>query len=709
MSRTHKMPQLHGGIVMRAEAVLIIVGFSLGLGIVQAKEKVPVLEGIDESIIDRSIQPCNDFYQFACGKWLAEAEIPSDLPAWDRSFMAMREKNRSTLRNILENYSSGKVKEPKNPYAKKLGDYYSACMNEKSIETNSISELNEELRKLDSLSSLNFKNQIASLMAQLHLKGINALFDFGDQQDFKDATQVIGVVDQAGLSLPDRDYYLKDDAKTLEIRNLYLKYVQTILEYLGTPPKLAKEDAQKILKIETFLAKNSMARADRRSPFNIYHRLERQGLKERVPLLNWDQYFKESGTPEVDAINVAVPEFFVGLNQLFASTEEHATQPAIATLSDLKLYLKWHVISSAIPALPEKFVNENFHFVSQALSGQKKLEARWKRCVSVIDRQMGFALGRSFVEVSYGPEGKVLTEEMIQNVENSFQEELKDLTWMDEATKKQALKKLHAIVNKVGYPDVWRNYDSFEVNRKSYLKTLFEGGVFNSRYHLNKIGKPVDRKDWEMSPPTVNAYYDPSMNEMVFPAGILQPPFFNRNFSMDANYGGIGMVMGHELTHGFDDQGRHYDAVGNLVDWWTPAVAKAFDTRAECVIHEYDGFESLPGLHLNGKLTLGENIADHGGIRLAYRALQNYNLKTHQKTSSVNSSFTEDQRFFLAFAQSWCSKKQEQLTRMLVTTDPHSPARFRVNGTLSQFSRFGDAFQCKPGTAMAPVNRCVIW
>lgn len=684
-----------------ARQLALITGLLLTPLTASAAETAHSGTGIDESIVDRSVQPCQDFYQFACGKWLADAKIPADLPMWDRSFMAIREKNRAILRDILENYAAGKLEKPKNPDARKLGDFYSACMDEKSIEKNSLAELGAELKKLDALGSKDsdeFRNQLTSLIAQFHVNGVPAFFDFGDQQDFKDATQVIGVVDQAGLGLPDRDYYLKDDAKTLEVRNLYVKHIQTVLALLGTSKAQAKTDADKILKIETFLAEHSQSRTDRRDPFKIYHRLERKGLKEITPILNWDQYFAESGVPDVTAINVTFPEFFSGLNQLISKTD----------LADLKIYLKWHFVKAMIPALPNSFVAEDFQFVSQALSGQKELETRWKRCTKTVDALMGFSLGRSFVEVSYGSEGKSVTQDMIQKVEKAFQDGLKDLAWMDSKTKEQALKKLHSIVNKVGYPEVWRNYDAFKVDRKSYLKTLVSGRAFNTHYHLDKIGKPVDRKDWGMSPPTVNAYYDPSMNEMVFPAGILQPPFFSRNATPEVNYGGIGMVMGHELTHGFDDEGRNYDASGNLTDWWSPEVSKAFKAKAECVVKEYDGFESLPGLHLNGKLTLGENIADHGGIRLAYQAWS-HSAESTAASPKVASAFTADQRFFLSFAQSWCSKKQEQLMRMLVKTDPHSPPRFRINGTLSQFSKFAEVFQCKPGTPMAPVNRCEIW
>ena len=704
---------------------VVSVVFGLGLGFnLQAAEHAPLdqgnaVPGIDETILDRTVQPCQDFYRFSCGKWLDTAQIPADLPAWDRSFSAIWEKSRLTLKKILENYASGKLNEPENPYAQKLGDFYGACMNEKRVEETALPELKEELKKIDSLQDEgSFKQQLADVVASLHLKGANAFFYIGDEQDFKDATKVIAVVDQGGLSLPDRDYYLKDDPKTLEIRKDFLKYAQTILEFVGSSRKQAREQARKILEIETFLAKNSMSRVDRRSPFNVYHRLERKGLKEKAPGFDWDRYFSRMGLPDVQAINVTVPEFFGAFNQLLTplegQNEKNAARPVPALLSDLgdlKLYLKWHLTSALIPTMSKKFVNENFRFVSKNFTGQKELEVRWKRCLGTINSKMGLALGRSFVKSTYGPESKALTGRMIQNIEKSFGEELKSIQWMDDSTKKQAYKKLHAIVNKVGYPEVWRSYDTLKVDSKSFMKSVLSGEEFNLHYQLNKIGKPLDRAEWQVSPQIVNAYYSPSLNEMVFPAGILQWPFFNREAPMQDNYGGIGMVMGHELTHGFDDQGRHYDAAGNLVDWWSPEVAKAFEERAKCVVNEYNSFEILPGVFINGELTLGENIADQGGIRLAYRAWkESHSSEGGQKALATGASgLSQEQQFFVAFAQTWCSKKQEQLMRTKAKTDPHSPAQFRVNGALSQFSDFSDAFQCKPGSPMAPVNRCVIW
>ncbi len=664
--------------------------------------------GIDHTLIDDAVQPCQDFYQFACGKWLETAKIPEDLPMWDRSFMAIREKNKEILRAILEKNSSQFKKIPVHSDSQKMSDFYGACMDEANVEKNSRAELNLEFKKIDALMANSLRKQLPVLLSQLHSKGVNAFFDFSEQQDFKDATQVIGVIDQAGLSLPDRDYYLNDDPRTLEVRKNFEKYSRTLFQWMGSSKKIAQQQAKKLMEIETRLAQSSMSKVDRRNPVNVYHRWDREGLKEKVPSFDWDQYWIESGVSKIQAINVTSPVFFMTLNELFSSEKG-------ISLDDLKTYLQFHLLRASIPALPRKFVDEHFRFFSKNFSGQKKLEDRWKRCVQSVDVFMGFALGRSFVEVSYGEEGKSLTQGMIQQIELTFEKRVKALSWMDEPTKERALEKLHKIMNKVGYPQVWRRYDALEVDKKSYLKSLFAAAQFNTQYHLSKIGQPVDRNEWEMSPPTVNAYYNPSLNEMVFPAGILQEPFFNQKASMAVNYGGIGMVMGHELTHGFDDEGRKYNASGNLMEWWTPGVSQAFEKKAQCVVKEYGSFESLPGLFLNGQLTLGENIADLGGLGLAYQAWMDSRLKDAspkplEKDQIPGSRrWSEEQQFFLAFAQSWCSKKQEPFARMLVKTDPHSPPKWRVNGSVSQFPKFAEAFQCQLGSSMAPVERCEVW
>lgn len=661
--------------------------FCLILNFVERGEASSTPGGVDLSIIDSATPACQDFYQHACGKWLETAQIPADLPGIDRGFISLAEKNKVVLNEMLKKFASGKGAH--SAEEKKLGRFYSACMNEEAIEKNSVSQLKDELKEIEKLTSLQGK-PFASLLARFHLMGMNMFFDLSDEQDQKDSTLVIGAVDQGGLGLPDRDYYLKDDPKSKEVRELYKKFIVQTFRLLGVSAEDSEKNAATLFKIETELAKASMPRVDRRDPEKVYHRLERKGLKEKVPHFDWDTYLKESGVPELQNINVTVPDFFVALDSLFSTL----------SLNEVKTYLTWHFVRGVSPMLSQAFVNEQFQFESKAITGQKELPARWKRCVKMIDRQMGFALGRSFVEKTYGAQGKALTQEMVQAIETTFEKKLKELTWMDEPTRKEALKKLHAINNKMGYPNRWKDYGPLVVDSQSYLKSVLNSNIFQSHYHLNKIGKPVDREEWEMSPPTVNAYYHPSMNEMVFPAGILQLPYFDRKAPASQNYGGIGMVMGHELTHGFDDQGRQYNSDGNLINWWSPKVSKDFDERAQCIVKQYDQYEVLPGVFLNGKLTLGENIADQGGLNVAYEAW---------KARSGKITQAEQQKFFLAFAQSWCSKKHDTYARVLVKTDFHSPAKFRVNGVVSQFPAFAEAFGCQPGSKMAPKDRCSVW
>ncbi|MDR3606810.1 MAG: M13 family metallopeptidase [Oligoflexia bacterium] len=653
---------------------------------------------IDLSILDKKVNPCDDFYQYACGAWLKKTEIPADRPMWNRSFSTIDENNRQTIRKLLEGYAAGK-NSPSNPYSKLMGDYYGACMDETSIEKNGLPEFKKRLESIEAIKDL---KTLAPELAMLHREGTNALFDFSQDQDAKDSTQVIGVVDQGGLGLPDRDYYLKDDAKTVRIRELYREYVTRMFILLGEPDAKAKAKADTILKIETVLAKAAMSRVDRRDPNKVYHRLERKGLLERTPIFDWNAYFDKMDpetTPKLQAINVAVPDYFVALNKTLKGTP----------LDDLKTYLKWHRLTSATEALPKRFQEERFHFTSTALSGQKKIEARWKRCVRLADSQLGFAVSRAFVDVAYGHEGKVKSEQMIREIEDQMRGEIENLPWMDSKTKEQALAKLKKIGNKVGYPAVWRSYDGLKADRSSFLRSLEAAATFNTEYQLNKIGKPVDRNEWDMTPAIVNAYYNPQLNEMVFPAGILQYPFFNRESPDYLNYGAIGVVMGHELTHGFDDEGRRFDGDGNLRDWWEPSVLAEFDKKTACVEKEYGTFEALPGVHVNGKLTLGENIADQGGMRVSYLAFTSKHNPDKAQPAATPGSPTPEQSLFIAFAQSWCQKEQEPYTRMRVTVDPHSPSRYRVNGVVSQFEPFSRAFGCAKGAPMAPADRCGVW
>jgi endothelin-converting enzyme/putative endopeptidase len=469
-----------------------------------------------------------------------------------------------------------------------------------------------------------------------------------------------------------------------------------MLTLAGEKPEQAKKDADTVLKIETQLAQASMSRVDRRDPNKIYHRIELAGIEKAAPKWNWKTYLKEMGVPEVTQINVTSPEYFAALNKMLTSVP----------VAEWRAYLRWHLVHNVAPALSKAFVDENFAFYGKTLSGTAELEPRWKRCTKAVDRLMGEALGKAFVEKTFGAEGKERTQKMVREIEASMSADLDGLKWFDDATRTQAHEKLTAIANKIGYPEKWRNYDALEIQPNSYLVNAMRAEEFETKRQLAKIGKPLDRTEWGMTPPTVNAYYDPSMNEMVFPAGILQPPFFNKAAVRPVNYGAIGMVMGHELTHGFDDEGRQFDAKGNLRDWWTGPVGKEFETRAQCVVDQFNGYVSVDDLHLNGKLVLGENIADLGGLKLAHAA---YVTARGSKEPQKIGKWTDEQLFFLGAAQSWCTKRRPEMARMRVTTDPHSPPQFRIDGPLSNLPEFASAFQCKAGDKMVRKNQCTIW
>jgi endothelin-converting enzyme/putative endopeptidase len=590
------------------------------------------------------------------------------------------------LKSVLTDYADGK-NPVENPYRPQLADFYGVCTDEKKAETVSMTTLKEWLAKVDTLKS---KDELIPLIAQLHLVGINVLFNFDSEQDFKDPNLVIGTTDQGGLGLPDRDYYLKSDPKMLKIQKQYKTHLKKMFTLLGSKKVQADRASIEVYEFEKALAEPAMPRVDRREPSNIYHRLEKQGLQKLTPSFSWDKYFTELGYPKVEAINVKTPQFFSALDSLLLSTP----------LDRLKTYLRWHVLHASSAALGKKFVNQEFEFYAKTLSGQKALAPRWKRCVQSTVGSLGFAIGRSFVDLSYGKSGKEISKKMIAEIEEAFRGTLKEASWMDSATRAEGIKKLDRIFNKVGYPDEWRKYDGLKVDRSSYLKNRLTVAAFNGRYELNKIGKPVNRGEWQMPPSMVNAYYDPSMNEMVFPAGILQSPFFDTQAPPEANYAGIGMVMGHELTHGFDDEGRKFDSEGKLRDWWSPQVSKGFDQRAECVIKQYDAFEVADGLHVNGKLTAGENLADLGGIKIAYSAW---------KKSKTEESKDAAQKFFIHFAQTWCTKTKPEYERMKILVDPHSPPKARVNHPLADFPEFSSAFGCAVGTKMNPKDRCTVW
>jgi endothelin-converting enzyme/putative endopeptidase len=645
----------------------------------------------DVSAIDKSADPCQDFYQYACGTWMKNNPTPPDQSRWGR-FSELEDRNREVLHQILE--EAAKPNPNRDATTQKIGDYYAACMDEKTIDAKGLTPLKPQLDRIQNLSQ---KSQIPAEIAHLHRIGIASLFEFSSGQDFKDSNKVIAQLDQAGLGLPDRDYYLKDDPKSVEIRQKYLTHVQHMFELAGYKPDAAKKNAETVMRMETDLAKGSLDRVSRRDPEKIYHLMNKADFEKSNPGFGWVEYFTTAKPPAFQVVNVSYPEFFKTVDSLLNS----------ASLDDWKTYLTWHTLHSEVPVLPNSFLNENFDFYGKTLTGAQQMRPRWKRCVDYTDNQLGEALGKKFVEKTFGAQGKERTLKMVAALEKALGEDIEKLPWMTPTTKKEALVKLHAITNKIGYPEKWRDYSSVIIKPDDHMGNGFRADEFEFQRQLDKIGKPVDRLEWAMTPPTVNAYYDPQMNNINFPAGILQPPFFDNAMDDAVNFGGIGMVIGHELTHGFDDEGRQFDPSGNLRDWWTATDAKAFDERAACVADQYGSFSVAPGANVNGKLTLGENTADNGGVRVALMALMN--TMTKEQAAKKIDGFTPEQRFFLAFGQVWCSNDRPEAQRLQVQVDPHSPAKFRVNGVVQNMPEFQKAFSCKAGQPMVKTNACRVW
>jgi putative endopeptidase len=643
--------------------------------------------------LNRTVDPCTDFYQYACGKWLAANPIPPDQSEWGR-FNELAERNRAILRNILEKAAAPDPS--RGPVTKKIGDYYASCMDEQAIERKGLAPLQPEL---DRIAALKDKSGLASEIGRLQRFGVNAVFGFSSDQDYRDATRVIAVADQGGLGLPERDYYFRNDEKSAELRKAYVAHVQKMFELLGESPQQAAAGAKTVMDMETALAKVSMDVVARREPENVYHKMRLEDLQQLSPAFAWNRYLKAADAPPIRSLNVAAPEFFAGMQTLLDS------QP----LDAWKTYLRWHTLHAMARMLPSAFVNEDFNFYGKTLTGQKELRPRWKRCVHYTDADLGEALGQPYVAETYGPEGKQRTLDMVHALEKALKEDIQQLPWMTGATKKQALAKLEKIANKIGYPEKWRDYSKLEIVRGDALGNHMRARQFEFNRQLRKIGKPVDRKEWEMTPPTVNAYYNPQMNDINFPAGILQPPFFDKRLDDAINYGAIGAVIGHELTHGFDDEGRKFDANGNLRDWWTPADARAFEQRAECFVREYGNFVAVDDVRQNGKLTLGENTADNGGLRIALMALLGTLKDQPPEHLKTIDGFTPEQRFFLGWGQIWCENTTVEMLRMQAQVDPHSIPKYRVNGVLGNMPEFQKAFGCKANAPMVNPNACRVW
>jgi len=658
----------------------------------------PQTRSFDASAIDKSADPCTNFYQYACGNWIKNNPMPADQVRWG-SFGMLAERNRYLLWKELDAAATS----PKTPLQKKYGDFYAACMNTDLIDQKGVEPLKGAF---DRIAALQSPKDIAAAVGDLAKQGDpGTLFRFGVQQDEKDSSKQIAGIFQGGLSLPDRDYYIVDNKRFTTIRQQYRDHVTKMFTLAGDSPEQAAKEADAVIKIETALAKVSTARVDLRDPEKRYHIYTVADFQKLAPDFDFTTYFKDINIRPFETLNVATPDFFKGLN------EELSSEPIDAW----KSYLRWHLIHAAASDLPKGFRDETFDFFGKTLAGQKEQTARWKQCTSQTDRSLGEAVGQDWVKENFPPAAKASMDKLVAALDKALADDIKTLPWMSDETKKAAEEKLALYRNKIGYPEKWRNYDALTVNRDDALGNARRNVVFERDYDLNKLGKPVDEKEWGMTPPTVNAYYEPSMNDINFPAGILQPPFFDPNIDPAVNFGGIGVVIGHEMTHGFDDQGSKYDGHGNLREWQTADDRKKFTERTDCEVEEYGGFEAAPAhdgiaaQNLNGKLTLGENTADNGGLRIAYMALLDTLAKEGKSIDNKIGDYTEAQRYFIGFAQVWCSEQTEQVSRQLALVDPHSPGKWRVNGSVQNFDEFGKAFGCKKGQPMYPEKSCRVW
>jgi putative endopeptidase len=660
---------------------------------------VAATKSFDSTAIDKTADPCTDFYQYACGNWLKNNAIPSDQVRWVRSFSLLRERNRYLLWQELD----AAARKPASALQKQYGNFFAACMDTDLIEKKGLTPIEPAFKAID---ALNGGKELPALLSRLENEGTPyGFFGFYVAQDDKDSSKQIAQLSQGGLSLPDRDYYLGDSEHFKTLRAQYVEHIKKMFVLAGDTPEQAAKEAAAVMEIETAMAKASMSRTDMRQPENVYHIYTVAELEKISPGFDWGTFFGGVGIRFFATLNVATPEFFKSMSGLIES------EPVAAW----KSYLRWHVLHGQSSNLPKAFFNENFAFFSKTLAGQAEPTPRWKQCTSMTDNALGEAVGQDWVKKNFPPAAKKSMDKLVTALDKALADDIKTLPWMTDATKKAAEEKLAMFRNKIGYPEKWRDYSSVKVDRTDLIGNLNRSSVYERDYNYNKLGKPVDEKEWGMTPPTVNAYYDPSFNDINFPAGILQPPFFDFTADPAVNFGGIGVVIGHEMTHGFDDQGSQYDGKGNLREWQLAEDRKAFSEREKCVANEYSGFEAAaakngtPAQMLNGQLTLGENTADNGGLRIAYMALLDTLAAEKKSIDEKIDGYTEAQRYFIGFAQVWCQNQTEESARQMALTDPHSPGKWRVNGSVQNFDEFGKAFGCKKGLPMTPVNSCRVW
>jgi endothelin-converting enzyme/putative endopeptidase len=672
-------------------SLLILAVLSAALpAFAQHSSSQPVL---DASAMDRTVDPCTDFYTYSCGGWIKENPIPPDQASWSTSGK-LEDENRAQLRRILEDAAKPGARDA---VTQKIGDYYASCLDEPAIEKLGAKPLLPEMERIARLTS---KQDLAEYAATTpfppSLYEGGTLFTFRSNQDYKDSTQVIAEADQGGLGLPDREYYLKDDAKSEELHQAYLAHVARMFELLGDKPADAAMEAATVMRIETALAKGQMTRVERRDPPKLYHKMGVGDLQKLAPSFGWSTYFTKTGVGSLASLNVVAPDYFRVMNEEIEKE----------SLADWKTYLRWHATHDAATSLSAAFVKENFNFYGKTLRGREELPPRWKRCTNDVDNDLGEALGQAYVAKYFSPQAKQAALKIVTQVEAAMQSEIQGLPWMGAATKEQALAKLHTIANKIGYPDAWRDYTALEIVRGDEIGNSERASWFEFRRWLAKIGKPVDRKEWDMTPPTVNAYYDPQKNDINFPAGILQPPLFSALSDAAPNYGNTGATMGHELTHAFDDEGSQFDAQGNLRNWWTDSDRKEFEQHAQCVVDQYSGYTIIDDIKINGKLTNGEDLADLGGMLLAYLA---WKEDTKGQKLEPLDGLTPEQRFFVAYGQDWCTNERDENKRLRATVDPHSPEKYRTNGVVANMPEFRAAFHCKPGQPMVRENACRVW
>jgi len=655
--------------------------------------RLPYTPVLDVGSMDRTADPCVDFFQYTCGGWQKNNPIPADQSRWD-VYSKMEQDNRRVLWGILDRLAAQTT--GRTVSQQKIGDAFAACMNEDLTQKLGARPMK---RELDLIAGMRSKKDLPAVLAALQLaSGDDGLFfSFGSAQDYADSSRVIAFATQGGLGLPERDYYFKTDAKSRELREKYVAHVARMFQLMGDGEAEANANADTVMAMETALAKGSMTAVDLRDPRKLFHAANERKLQALTPAFDWRSYLAGMGVAGNDRFNVSQPRFFQTLD----------FQLRMRKLDEIKTYLRWHVAHVSAPFLSRPFVDENFDFYRRTLRGVTQVAPLWQRCVVLVDNQIGEALGQEFVKENFSPELKAKTQHMTQQIQAAMESEIRNLDWMGPQTKAKALEKLHGMVNKIGYPDKWRDYSALEIRRDDLLGNVQRGDAFEAQRQLAKIGKPVDHSEWGMTPPTVNAYYDPQMNDINFPAGVLQPPLFDAKLDDAPNYGNTGGTIGHELTHGFDDEGRQFDAKGNLRNWWTKKDADEFEKRTTCLTDQYGKYIVVDDVHINSKLTLGEDLADFGGLVLALIAWK-AELVTHPAPASID-GFTPDQRFFIGMAQWACSNDRPEQLRLNAATNPHSPNKYRVNGLVANFKEFEQAFACKPGQPMAPVKRCQVW